>query len=101
MNHDRALAIWNQRAGGREPATSQTPEPSTLVPAQGSASRVPLEEIAESFNELHRKLLTGELPPRPFWLEIGNSGYKITDENRDNIALGMLLCLDVRGHLRR
>lgn len=73
-----------------------------LASASGSVSRVPLEEIAESFNELHRKLLTGdELPPRPFWLEIGNSGYKITDANRDNIALGMLLCLDVRGHLGR
>lgn len=63
-------------------------------------SRVPLDEIAGDFNELHRKLISGdELPPRPFWLEIGNSGYKITDENRDSIALGMLLCLDVRGHL--
>ena len=73
-----------------------------LASASGSVARVPLDEIAESFNELHRKLLTGgELPPRPFWLEIGNSGYKITDENRDNIALGMLMCLDVRGHLGR
>jgi hypothetical protein len=64
--------------------------------------RIPIEDIASGFNELHSKLLTGEdLPPRPFWLEIGNAGYKITDENRDSIALGMLLCLDVRGHLGR
>ena len=60
-----------------------------------------MDEIAKSFNQLHRKLIDGDLPPRPFWLEIGNAGYKITDENRDNIALGMLLCLDVRGHLGR
>lgn len=81
-------------------ADKPKPEASAdCAPAACSASRVPLDEIAESFNELHRKLLTGdELPARPFWLEIGNSGYKITDENRNNIALGMLLCLDVRGH---
>jgi len=72
-----------------------------LAPATCSASRVPMDEIAKSFNQLHRKLIDGDLPPRPFWLEIGNAGYKITDENRDNIALGMLLCLDVRGHLGR
>jgi hypothetical protein len=64
-------------------------------------NHVPLEEIAASFNELHSKLLDGNLPPRPFWLEIGNTGYRITDENRDSIALGMLLALDVRGVLER
>ena len=30
-----------------------------------------------------------------------DSAYKITDANRDSIALGMLLALDVRGHFRR
>ena len=69
---------------------------------QFSESRVPLDEIAATFSDLHGKLLTGEdLPPRPFWLEVGSAGYRITDENRDHIARGMLLSLDVRGHLGR
>ena len=44
-----------------------TPEKQNdLTPTSDPAlARVALEEIAESFNELHRKLLSGdELPPR-------------------------------------
>ena len=33
-----AIMAWNERAGDREPATSQTPEPSTLASATGSAA---------------------------------------------------------------
>lgn len=79
-------------------------EPETLNSAQSDgpvSRRVELDEVADTFSELHRKLLTGELPERPFWLEVGDSAYKITDANRDSIALGMLLALDVRGHFRR
>jgi len=60
---------------------------------------VPLEEVACDFEELHSKLATGELPPLPFWLDIGNSSYRITEENRKALAVGMLLCLDARGFL--
>ncbi len=63
--------------------------------------RVDINEIAQSFHDVHSKLLLGDLPPRPFWLQIGDSGYKITDENRNSVALGMMLCLDVRGYFGR
>lgn len=83
---------------------SKSPAIPPLPPATGSAS-IPeheIDDVADTFNKLHSKLLTGDgLPPRPFWLRIGNAGYKITDENRDTIALGLLMCLDVRGHLSR
>lgn len=35
---EAAWKLWNTRAGGRSPATSKTPEPSTLASANGSAS---------------------------------------------------------------
>lgn len=71
-------------------------------PCSASIPEHELDDVAESFNQLHSKLLTGDgLPPRPFWLRIGNTGYKIADENRDTIALGLLMCLDVRGHFSR
>ena len=75
---------------------------SCAAPCSVSIPEHELDDVADTFNQLHSKLLTGEgLPPRPFWLRIGNTGYKITDENRDTIALGLLMCLDVRGHLAR
>ena len=82
----------------KQPKARQTDSQTPAAPP-GWVSRVPLEEIAQSFDELLRKLIDGDLPPRPFWLEVGNSGYKITDENRVNISLGMLMGLEVRGHL--
>jgi hypothetical protein len=37
---EEAASDWNKRAGDREPAATQTPEPSTLASARGSAAGV-------------------------------------------------------------
>lgn len=85
-----------ERSKPKREASLAAPAGSASIPEHG------LDEVADTFNQLHSKLLTGDgLPPRPFWLRIGNTGYKITDENRDTIALGLIMCLDVRGHLSR
>ena len=36
-----ATEMWNKRAGDRQPTAPQTPEPSTLVSATGSATALP------------------------------------------------------------
>lgn len=33
--------------------------------------------------------------PRPFWLQVGRSGFRVTDENRDALSLGLLLGLEL------
>lgn len=56
-----------------------------------------LADIANSWAELYTKLMTGnDLPPRPFWLRLSDSGFKVTEENRDNLSLGMLLGLHIK-----
>lgn len=56
-----------------------------------------LEEIATTWTELNSKLSSGEgLPQLPFWLTIGGTGFRVTEENRETLALGMLLGLTSR-----
>ena len=69
------------------------------APTPDSTPRIHLSKISNNWNDLHLKLHTGRgLPDTPFWMEIGSAGFRITDENRQSLALGMLLCLDVRAH---
>lgn len=59
--------------------------------------RVDVEEVAITWGELYTKLSSGTgLPDRPFWLMFGNSGFKITDQNRDTLAIGMMMGLDAK-----
>ena len=64
---EEAIAAWNQRAGDREPATSQTPEPSTLASANGYDARMvddlvrTVGIVALSGNSLPPKVVNGEL----------------------------------------
>lgn len=59
-----------------------------------------IEEIASDWSEFETKLTLGDLP-MPCWVEIGDSGFRITKENKDTLAMGMLLCLCVRDHFKR
>ena len=59
--------------------------------------RIEIEDVASTWGELYTKLSSGQgLPERPFWLMFGDSGFKITDQNRDTLALGMMLGLDAK-----
>ncbi len=59
--------------------------------------RVDVEEVATTWGELYTKLSSGkDLPDRPFWLMFGDSGFKITDQNRDTLALGMMIRLECK-----
>ena len=64
---------------------------------EDSTPRIPIEEIGTTWTEVYTKLMTGNgLPERPFWLELSSNGFKITEDNRDAISLGMLLGLSMR-----
>lgn len=59
--------------------------------------KVDIEDVASTWGELYTKLSSGkDLPDRPFWLMFGNSGFKITDQNRDTLALGMMMGMDAK-----
>lgn len=65
--------------------------------SEDSLPRYDIEDVAKSWSDLYVKLMNGtNLPKRPFWLNVGDAGFKITDENRDNLSLGMLLGMSIR-----
>jgi hypothetical protein len=72
----------------------------TISDCMSEGPHIDVGEIGSSAGEVHTALMTGEgLPPRPFWLQVGDSAFHITDENRDALSLGMLLWLSVKDHL--
>lgn len=66
-----------------------------LVPE--SVPTIKLEDIARDWLDFYQKLQLAEIP-MPYWLEIGKARYKITKENYESVARGMLIGLEIRAH---
>jgi len=56
---------WNVRAGGRQPAMSKTPQPSTLASATGYAHPTTIQE----FESVYRKEYEGEIESCDRWIK--------------------------------
>ena len=56
---------------------------------------IPFCSVATDASDLHAKLLSGDLPAMPFWLQVGNESFRITEENRRELARGILLGMDL------
>lgn len=70
--------------------------------SEDSTPRHDIDELASSAAELYQMLMTGDgLPDLPFWLAVGDAGFKVTEQNRDALSLGMLLQMDAKEHFRK
>jgi len=58
-----------------------------------------LEDIAKDWLDFYSLLQFGSIP-MPYMLEIGNASYKITKENYELLAKGMLIGLEVKAHFK-
>ena len=68
--------------------------------APQSVPRIKLEDIAGSWVDLHSKLCLAEIP-MPFWLEVGEAHIKVTEDNHDALALGMVLGIAVQNRFKK
>jgi len=56
---------------------------------------VQLDDIADSYGEFMQALNNSiKLPTLPCWIQIGNRKYRVTEDNRKTLAMGMALMLD-------
>ena len=76
------IAMWNRRAGDREPAAAQTPEPSTLASATCCAAP---PELVEAFKEINRHIELLEIDGR-----LGMSGSIVAARKQQELLVTAL-----------